>query len=121
MIQALYGRVFVLDTYQRGGGGGGHWQRHISWSATELCVLCGPSVQVTQLLTEIGIPSIINRKTRNIAPKLNKYWPTLTTLEIQHANAGPMRPICRFQIVLVAGQIKLSRPTKPKVSASNNT
>ena len=29
----------------------------------------------------------------NIGPKLIKYWPTLTTLEIQDANAGPMRPI----------------------------
>ena len=83
----------------------------------------GPSVQVAQLLTEIGVglPSIISQKTRNIGPKLIKYWPTLTTLEIQDANAGPMRPICCFQIVLRRRSDRAQYKTKTKVWASNNT
>ena len=58
MIEALYGRVFVLGTYQRGG----------ALTATPLsirhrAVSCGPSVQVTQLLSGIWVPSIISQKT----------------------------------------------------------
>ena len=65
---------------------------------------------MTELLTEIGVPSIIIQKTRNIGSKLIKYWPTLTTLEIQDANAGPMQPICRF----VDGHIWLSRQPRQR-------
>ena len=55
------------------------------------------------MLSNIGVPSIIQllaKKTRNIGTKLFKYWPTSKTLEIHYTDAGPMQPICRFQIVL---------------------
>ena len=52
-------------------------------------------LQVTELLTEIGVPSIISQKTRNIGPELVEYWPTPKTLEIHYTDAGPMRPFCR--------------------------
>ena len=81
-------------------GGGALTPSPLSIRHRAVCL--NASVQVTELLTKIGyqLPSIISQKTRNIGPKLIKYWPTLKTLEIQDANAGPMRHICRFQIVL---------------------
>ena len=65
---------------------------------------------MTQLLPEIGVPIIISQKTRNNGPKLIKYWPT----EIQDANAGQMRPICRFQIVLRRRPDIIELSTKPR-------
>ena len=53
-----------------------------------------------ELLSDIGVPSIISQKTRNIGSKLVKYWPTSKTLKIHYTDAGPMQPICRFQILL---------------------
>ena len=67
---------------------------------TEQCVQCGSFVQVTEMLSNIGVPSIISQKTRNIGSKLAKYWPTSETLEIHYTDAGPMQPICLFQIML---------------------
>ena len=64
---------------------------------------------MTELLTEIGVSSIISQKTRNIGPKLVKYWPTSNTLGIYNTDAGPMRPICHLQIERLDGQIELSR------------
>ena len=55
---------------------------------------------MTELLTEIGEPSIISPGTRNIGRKLDECWLMLKTLEIHYTDAGPMRPICRVQIVL---------------------
>ena len=79
---------------------GRHRQRPLSRSATELCVLMRAVCSSDSAAAEIGVPSIISQKTRNIGPKLIKYWPMLTMLEIQDANPEPMPPICRFQIVL---------------------
>ena len=67
---------------------------------TELSVQCGSSVLVPELLSDIGVPSIISQKTRNIGSNLVKYWPTSKMLEIHYTDVGPMQPICRFQIVL---------------------
>ena len=57
----------------------------------------------------IGVPSNISQKTCNISSQVVKYWPTSKKLEILYTDAGPMRPICRFQIVLLDDQIDLSR------------
>ena len=62
---------------------------------TEQCVQWWSTVQVPELLSDIGVPSIISQKTRNIGSKLVKYWPSSKTLEIHYTGAGPMRPICR--------------------------
>ena len=51
---------------------------------------CGSSVQMTELLTETGVPSISSQKTCNLGPKLVKYWPTSKTLKIHYTDAGPM-------------------------------
>ena len=67
---------------------------------TEQCVQCGSSVQVPEILSNIGVPSIIIQKTSSIGSKLVEYWPTSITLEIHYTDAGPMQPICRFQIML---------------------
>ena len=67
---------------------------------TDQCVQCWSTVQVPELLSDIGVPSIISQKTRNIGSKLVKYWPSSKTLEIHYTGTGPMRPICRFQILL---------------------
>ena len=69
----------------------------------------GSSIKVLELLSDIGVPSIISQKTRNIGSKLLKYWPASKTLKIHYNDAGPMRSTCGFQIVLVDGQIELSR------------
>ena len=53
-----------------------------------------------EMLSNIGVPSIISQKTRNIGSKLVKYWPTSKTLRVHFTDAGPMQPSCRFQIVL---------------------
>ena len=74
---------------------------HCSVRHTEQCVQCGSSVQVPEMLSNIGVPIIISQEARNIGLKLVTYWPTSKTLEIQYTNAGPMQlPICRFQIML---------------------
>ena len=71
----------------------------------ELCVQCGFSVQVPDMLAEIGVPSIISQKTRNIGSKLISYWPTFKT-------SGLMRPICASRWCFVDGQIELSRQSE---------
>ena len=78
------------------GGGGGY---SLSIRLTELCVQCGSSVQVPELLSDIGVPSNISQKTHNIGSNLVKYWPTSKMLKIHYTDVGPMQPICRFQIV----------------------
>ena len=72
----------------------------LSMRHTEQCVQCGSSVQVPEMLSNIGVPSIISQKTRNIGSKLVQYWLTSKTLEIHYTDAGPMQPICRFKIML---------------------
>ena len=98
----LYVVVFLLWVReQRGGGGGGEQPvTPLSIRHTEQCVQSRSSVQGREMLSNIGVPSIISQKTRNIGSKLVKYWPKSETLEIHYSDAGPMQPICRFQIVL---------------------
>ena len=84
----------------RGGGGGGAQPATPLSIPTEQCVQWWSTVQVAELLSDIVVPSIISQKRRNIGSKLGKYWPSSKTLEIHYTGAGPMRPICRFQIVL---------------------
>ena len=88
---------------------GVHPATPLSIRHTELCVQCGSCVQVPELLSDIEVPSIISQKTRHIGSKLIKYWPTSKMLEIHYTDVGPMQPICCFQIVLLDGQIELSR------------
>ena len=84
-------------------GGGVHPATPLPIRHTEQCVQCGSFVQVPEMLSNIRVPNIITQKTRNIGSKLVKYWPTSKTLEIHYTDAGPMQPICRFQIMLSRG------------------
>ena len=80
-----------------GGGGEGGLQPATPFlSATQSSVFKSGS----SALRHIGVPSIISQKTRNIGPKLVKYWLMSKTLKIHYTDAEPMRSICGFQIVL---------------------
>ena len=92
--------VFLFWVREKNGGRGVQPANHLSIGHTGQCVQCGSSVQVPEMLSNTGVPSIISQKTRNIGLKLVKYWPASRTLEIHYTDAGPMQPICRFQIVL---------------------
>ena len=62
---ALYGRVFVLGTWTEWREGGGVQPANpLLIGHTEQCVQCGSSVQVSEMLCNIGVPSIISQKTR---------------------------------------------------------
>ena len=77
--------------------------------------------QVLEMLSTIGVPSIISQKTRNIGLKLVKYWETSRTLEIHYTDAGPMQPFCRFQILIRRRPDRAQQTVRTMVWASNNT
>ena len=99
--------VVFLFLVREQNGWRGYSRRPLFRSVTQSSVICGSSVQVPQMLSNIGVPSITSPKTRNIGSKLAKYWPTLITLEI-HCKAHSsgcfrLRRFLRFVISYLIG------------------